>query len=329
MDRRRFLQGVVAGLLAAPVVAEAQQAGKVWRLGVLDPGVPVSDAEWSKTAFAEQLHRLGYVNGNNLIVYRRHAGGRIDQLPELATDLAGLTIDVIFTISTPGVEAARTATKTIPIVFVAVGDPVKTGLVRSLAHPGGNITGISSQLPDLGGKQLQLLKEFVPSLSRVAVLWNSANAASASALMDQERAAPSLGIQIKALNIRDAAELEPVLALLAQDRSVGALLVHPAAPMFEHRARIMEFAASRRMISMSSFRAGAEAGGLASYGPDLREHGRLAADYVDKILKGTKPSDLPVQQPTKFELVINLKTAKTLGLTLPPSLLLRADQVIE
>jgi putative ABC transport system substrate-binding protein len=329
MDRRRFLLTSLAGAVAVPRVARAQQAGKVWRLGVLDPGVAVSDAAWWKTPFAEQLHHLGYVNGHNLIVERRHAGGRIDQLPELAADLVRLKVDVLFTNSTPGVEAARTATKSIPIVFIAVGDPVGTGLVRTLAHPGENITGISAQLRELGGKQLQLLKEFVPSLSRVAVLWNPANAGSAIGLRDMEHAARPLGIQIRALAIRDAAELEAAFAALAQDRSAGALVVHPVAPMWEHRARIMEFAVNRRMIAVSSFKQMAEAGALAIYGSDLREQGRLAADYVDKILKGAKVGDLPVQQPTKFELVINLKTAKALGLTIPPSLLLQADQIIE
>ena len=268
------------------------------------------------------------MNGRNLSVERRYAGGRLDQLPPLAAELVRLKMDVLFTTSTPGVEAARTATKSIPIIFVAVGDPVQTGLVGSLAHPGENITGISSQLPEIGGKQLQLLKELVPSLSRVAVLRNPANAASARGLRDVEHAA-SLGFQIRAFAIRDAAELEAAFAALAQDRSVGALLVHPAAPMFEHRARIMDFAVNRRIVALSSFQLMAEAGALAIYGPDLKEHGRLAADYVDKILKGTKPSDLPVQQPTKFELVINLKTAKALGLTIPSSVLLQADQVVE
>ena len=329
MNRRHFLLASLAAGLATPFVTEAQPAGKVWRVGVLDPGIAVSDAAWSKTGFAEQLHHLGYVNGRNLIVERRYAGGRIDQLPELAADLVRLKVDVLFTISTPGVEAARTTTKSIPIVFVAVGDPVGTGLARSLAHPGENITGISSQLPDTGGKQLQLLKELAPRLSRVAVLWNSANTASASGLRELEHAALPFGILIRAFAIRDAAELEAAFAALVQDRSVGALVVHPAAPMFEHRERIMEFAVSRRMIALSSFKPMAEAGALGSYGPDLREHGRLAADYVDKIFKGAKPGDLPVQQPTKFELVINLKTAKALGLTIPPSVLARADQVIE
>jgi putative ABC transport system substrate-binding protein len=329
MDRRGFLLTLLAGALAAPEAAEAQQTGKVWRLGVLDPGLAVSDAAWAKTGFAEHLHHLGYVNGRNLVVERRHAGGRTDELPKLAADLVRLKVDVLFAISTPGVEAAGMATQSVPIVFVAVGDPVGTGLVKSLARPGGNITGISAQLRDLSGKQLQLLKELVPNLSRVAALWNPTNAASASGHKEEEEAARLSGIEIKALAIRDAAELEAALAALSQDQSVGALLVHPAAPIFEHRSRIMEIAVKRRMIALSSFKAMAEAGALASYGPDLREHGRLAAEYVDKILKGRKPADLPVQQPTKFEFVINLRTAKALGLTIPPSLLARADQVIE
>ena len=326
---RRTLLAQMAALLAAPLAPEAQQPRKVWRLGILDPGLAVSDAEWSNTPFAEHLHHLGYVNGRNLLVERRYAGGRIDQLPELAADLVRLKMDVLFTISTPGAEAARKATKTTPIVFVGVGDPVKTGLVSNLAHPGENITGISTQVIDLGSKQLQLLKELVPTLSRVVVLWNSGNAASASGVIDMQHAARPLGIQITPLAVREPTDLEAAFAALAQEPSTGALFVHPTAPMFEHRGRIMEFAVKRRMVAMSSFKSMAEAGGLASYGPDLRERERLAAQYVDKILNGINPGTLPVQQPTKFELVINLKTAKALGLTIPPSLLLRADQVIE
>src|SRR5262249_17955139 len=278
--------------------------------------------------FAERLQELGYTEGRNLVVERRLAEGRIERLPELAVDLVRLDVDVILAVTTPAVQAARAATLTIPIVFVGVADPVGTGLVESLARPGGNVTGISTRLVDLVAKQLQLLKELVPSLSRVAVLSNPENAASALSLKEAECVSRSFGIEVIGVAIRSPSDVGAALASLVRDRP-GALLIHSTAPMIERRVQILEFATSHRLPAVTAFRQMADAGALATYGPDARDGARRAADYVVKIFKGAKPGNLPVEQPTKLELVINLKTAKALGLTIPQSLLLRADQVIE
>jgi putative ABC transport system substrate-binding protein len=318
--------GMLAGsLLAAPLAAEAQQAGKVWRIGILAPGVPQDP---SRSPLLQPLRDLGYVENQNLVAERRYAEGKIERLPDLAAELVKLKVDVIFAVSTPGVQAAQKATTTIPIVFFGVSDPIGSGVVPSLARPGTNVTGISTQSLDLPGKGLQLLKELMPRTRRVAVLWNPSNPASAEALAEAERLAPSLSIKVIPVGIRNPAEMEAALGMIERDRP-DAVQVQPTAPMFELRRRIMEFAAANRVPSVSFQREMAEAGGLMSYGPSQVDMYRRAAAYVDKILKGTKPADLPVEQPTKFELIINLKTAKALGLTIPPSLLGRADEVIQ
>jgi ABC-type uncharacterized transport system substrate-binding protein len=326
IDRRTFLAGTGAVLLAAPLAADAQQARRVWRLGFLAPGFP---QDFSRSPVLMQtLQELGYVENQNLLVERRFAEGKTDRLPVMAAELVQLKVDVIFVISTPGVRAAQSATSTIPIVFVGVGDPVGSGVVLSFARPGSNTTGISTQLLDLNAKELQLLKEILPRARRVAILWNPANQASAASFAESERVAPTLNLTIVSVRLANPADVDTALAAMMRDRP-DAMLVHPAAPMFDVRSHLMEFATSNRLPTISFLREMAVAGGLLTYGPDLPHDTRLAAGYIDKILKGAKPADLPVMQPTKFELVINLKTAKALGLTIPPSLLGRADEVIQ
>jgi putative ABC transport system substrate-binding protein len=254
--------------------------------------------------------------------------GKIERLPAMAAELVQLKVDVIFTVSTPGVRAAQSATTTIPIVFVGVSDPVGSGVVLSLARPGANTTGVSTQLLDLNAKELQLLKEILPRARRVAILWNPANQASTASFADSERVASTLNMTIVPVRMANPADVDTALTAMMRDRP-DAMLVHPPAPMFEVRGHLMEFAASNRLPTVSSIREMAVAGGLLTYGPNAAHDTRLAAGYVDKILKGAKPADLPVMQPTKFELVINLSTAKALGLTIPPSLLGRADEVIQ
>jgi putative ABC transport system substrate-binding protein len=321
MDRRAFLAGSAA-LLAAPLAGEAQQAGKVARIGVL---VAPSAASFSPRieVFRKGLREHGYVEGKNIAFEYRYAEGKLDRLPDLAAELVALKVDVIVTASDPAVRAAQKATSTIPIVFAAVSDPVGNNLVESLARPGRNITGLSIQGPELDGKRLELLKEAVPGASRVAVLFWPAYPPK-----EREIAAQALGIQIISLPVRELGDFEPAFAT-ARKENVHALLTSPSALINSVRERIVEFAAKNRLPAMYAGPEFVEAGGLMSYAPSYTDLFRRAATYVDKILKGVKPAVLPVEQPTKFELVINLKTAKTLGLTIPQSLLQRADHVIE
>jgi putative ABC transport system substrate-binding protein len=324
-----FLASLAGGLLAAPLAAEAQPAGKVWRLGILSPSTTPSETARRQSPLMQKLAELGYVENQNLVVEYRAAEGKIDRLPDLAVELVQAKVDAIFTASSPGVQAARKATNIIPIVFTGVNDPVGLGLVASLGRPGGNVTGVSTLLAgELLAKQLQLLKEVIPRLSRMAVLWNPMNPGSREAMKDTEVVAPSLGIKIVPVAMEAPSDLNPALATIVRERA-EAVAVHPTAPMWEQRAQILDFAVKNRVLALSVVREFAQAGALLTYGPDLVDHVRLAAAYVDKIFKGTRPADLPVLQPTKFELIINLKTAKALGLTIPPSLLQRADQMIE
>jgi putative ABC transport system substrate-binding protein len=321
VDRRGFLLTALAGALAAPLVAEAQQAGKVARIGVL----AVSAAAFSPRieAFRKGLREHGYVEGKNIVFEYRYAEGKLDRLLDLATELVALKVDVIVTASLPVVRAAQKATSTIPIVFAAVGDPVATGLVKSLARPGQNITGLSILGPELDGKRLELLKEAVPKTSRVAILFGPE-----SPRKELEIAAQALGIQLISLPVRELGDFEPAFET-ARKENVHALLTSPSPLLNTVRERIVELAAKNRLPAMYAGPEFVEAGGLMSYAPSYTDLFRRAATYVDKILKGAKPGDLPVEQPTKFELVINLKTARALGLTIPPSVLARADQVIE
>jgi putative ABC transport system substrate-binding protein len=323
MDRRRFLVTSLAGALGAPLGAEAQQAGRVWRIGFLQWGV-AGGGEFD--AFRQGLRDLGYVEGKNVVIEKRNAEGRGDRLPGLVADLIRARVDVIVTFTTPAARAAQQVTTTIPIVTVSA-DPVGTGLVRSLAKPGGNTTGLSLVGPEADGKALELLKETVPGLKRVAFAWDPANAATVRRFQAVESAAQSLGLQVESVRVRESGELETALET-AITNNAGAVFF-PTAITTAYQRRIVGFAAQKRWPAMYTDRSVVEAGGLMSYSANVSEQLRRAAIYVDKILKGAKPADLPVEQATKFELVINLKTAKALGLTIPPSLLAQANQIIE
>ena len=312
--------------LSMPRPTEGQLPAKVWRLGVLDPGSP-TEAAARRSELTHSLRVLGYVEQQNLVVERRYAEGRIDRLPELAAELVQLKVDVIFTGTTPAVEAARRATDTIPIVFTSVADPVGSGLVASLARPGANVTGVSSQMADLTGKRLQLLKELIPGIRRIAVLWNPANQASARVLMDSQAVASSLGVTIFPVAMPNPADLTTAFSLMTRERP-DAVDVHATAPMWDLRSRIMELAATNRLPTSTANREMARVGALMTYGPDFQDQRRQAVALIAKIFKGARPSELPIEQPRKFELVINLKTAEKIGVSVPQSLLLRADEVI-
>jgi putative ABC transport system substrate-binding protein len=328
VDRRAFIGILAGGLLAAPLVAQAQPVGKVPRIGYLAGDSAAAHAQYAQ-AFSNGLRDLGYVEGKNLVIEFRWAEGKFERLPELAAELIRLPVDVIVAVGDPVIFAAKQATSSIPIVMVAVGDPVGRGFVASLARPGGNLTGISNLAVALTGKWLQMLEDTVPQLSEVSVLRNSANPTHPLFVAEAERIAPGLGLKLQTVGVLGSADLDAAFAAMVRERS-GALLVLPD-PVLSVLlgGRIAELALKNRLPALFAFKAQAEAGGLLSYGPNLVVNFRRAATYVDKILKGAKPGDLPVEQPTQFELVINLKTAKALGLTIPSSLLQRADQVIE
>ncbi len=331
ISRRAFIETIVGGLLAAPLAAEAQQARKVPRIGFLGTRTP-SDTSSAFDAFRQGLRELGWVEGQNIVIEYRWAEGRYERLPTLAAELVRLKVDIIVAVTTPGIQAAKNATETIPIVMISgSADPVGLGLIASLARPGGNVTGLSYSVGrEIFGKGLELLKETVPKVRRVAILSNPSNPASpVQPLIIREVyvAARSLGVQLL-LEARGPNGFDGAFAAMAKER-VGALLVVADSIFILHRTRLADLAAKSRLPAMYGFREHVEAGGLMSYGANLADLYRRAATYVDKILKGAKPADLPVEQPTKFELVINLKTAKALGLTIPQSLLGRADEVIE
>ena len=325
MNRRMFLSAVTGGFLAAPLAVEAQPAGKVPRIGYLSSGSATVNPE----AFRQGLRELGWVEGQNMAIDYRFAEDRFDRLPDLAAELVRLKVDVIVAGPTQPAVVPKNATRTIPIVMVSAADPVELGLIASLARPGGNVTGLSFSVnPELFGKGLEFLKEAVPKLRRVAVLSNPANPAQPRAIDKVKVAARSLAIPLQLLEARGPNEFAGAFAAMAKQR-VEALLVVAEGLFLRHRARLADLEAKYRLPSMHGLKENVEAGGLMSYGPSVVVTFRRAAVFVDKILRGTKPADLPVEQPTTFELVINLKTAKALGLTLPPALLQRADQVIE
>ena len=315
--------------LVAPLAAEGQQTGKIPRIGILG-NVPLTDPGSARLwgAFVQGLRDLGYVDGGNITIEYLSSEGKYERLPALAADLVRLKVDIIVAPAAQNVIAAKQATPTIPIVMVSVGDPVGNGLVASLARPGGNITGTSFLTSALVGKQLELLKQITPHASRLAILLNPANPGHPLALEEAKMAAHSLGVQLQALEARGSDDYERAFAATTRERA-GALFVPWDGTFLLHLTRITRLAAKTRLPTMYGHRGYVDAGGLACYGPSAPESFRLAATYVDKILKGAKPGDLPVEQPTKFELVINLKTAKTLGLTIPPGLLARADEVIQ
>jgi putative ABC transport system substrate-binding protein len=330
MDRRTFLASVTGGLLAAPPAAEAQQARKVVRIGVLEQGGsgPSPGSNKILGAFRQHLREMGYIEDQNLVMEYRFAEGRAERLPDLAAELVQLKVDVIVAGGTLGPLAAKRATTRVPIVLAAAGDPVGTGLVASLARPGGNVTGLSNHSADLTGKRLQLTKELVPGLSRIALLWNAANPIAVLVARETETAARTLGVEVQSIEVRAPDDFENALAAPIGG-GVGALFVVDDPLVFRYLRLIADFAIRNRLPATAFYKQFVEAGGVMSFGASLADLYRRAAIYVDKILKGAKPEDLPVEQPTKFELVINLQTAKALGLTIPPSLLQRADQVIE
>jgi putative ABC transport system substrate-binding protein len=309
-----------------PLAAHAQPATKVPRVGLLIAGS--SPGRSYLSAFRQGLHELGYVEGHSIATEYRWAEGNYERLPDLAAELVRLKVDVIVAVATPAVQAAKQATKAIPIVMLSVGDPVASGFVASVARPGGNITGLANIATELVGKQLQLLREVVPTFSLVAVLWNPANPSNASQLREAEAAARALGVRAQPLEAQGPSDIDRAFVAMTREHA-GALLVLSDSMLIAQRERIADLATKSRLPAVYGLRLHAEAGGLMAYGANLLDLVRLAATFVDKILKGAKPADLPVEQPTKFELVINLKTAKALGLTIPPSVLGRADQVIQ
>jgi putative tryptophan/tyrosine transport system substrate-binding protein len=327
MDKRVISLALGAMLLALCIPAHAQQPAKVPRIGVLWLYSPTIASPFAE-AFRQGLRGLGYVEGQNIALEERWAEGRFDRLPSLAAELVRLNVDIIVTTSTPGAQAGQQATKSIPIVLTLVSDPVESGLVGSLARPGGNVTGLSLMHPDLTGKRLELLKEVIPKLSRLAVLSNSANPIIPPLLRETEAAARALGIQLQVVEVRGPTEFDGAFSAMTRDRA-GALVVLPDGIFQNERRRIAALAVKSRLPAMYAWREAVEDGGLMSYGASVPDIFRRAATYVDKILKGAKPAELPVEQPIKFEFVINLKAAKQIGLTIPPNVLARADKVIK
>jgi ABC-type uncharacterized transport system substrate-binding protein len=322
-----FVVRLALALLAAPLATEAQQPAQIYRIGYLGPGSG-STLPAALDAFRQQLRQLGYVEGQNLGIEYRWAADRDDQLPSLAADLVRRKVDVIVVEGhTPAIQAAKQATGTIPIVMGVSGDPVKTGLVESLARPGGNVTGLSLLTPELAPKRLELLKEAVPTLARVAVLWNAANPVKVLDWHETQAAASALGLQLQSLEVRGPPDFDGAFDAATRDRA-DALVVLPDGLINSHRKQILDFAMASRLPGMYPYREFVDAGGLMSYAPSYVDLFRRAAVYVDRILQGTKPADLPVEQPTKFELVLNMKTAQALRITFPPTLLILADEVI-
>jgi putative ABC transport system substrate-binding protein len=323
---KKFLCALGILLSALSFRVEAQQPTKLTKIGFLTAEQPIRAR---MEAFRQRLRDLDYVEGRNLTIEIRDAKGNLERLPELANELVGLKLDVIIVAgSTPATLATKDATKTIPIVFLGISDPVKTGLVASLARPGGNLTGLTNIHTELSGKRLELLKETIPKLSRVAVLWDPRGTGSALSWKETQLAARELGLKVHSMEVRNVNDFENAFKEAIKARS-GALAVTGTPLLGAHRKRIADLAVSARLPSLFTTNESVDVGGLMSYGPNTTELYRRAAVYVDKILHGTKPADLPVEQPTKFELVINLRTAKQIGLTIPQSVLYRADKVIK
>jgi ABC-type uncharacterized transport system substrate-binding protein len=325
MKKKNLTLFVLVALVLAPLYQTgAQEPTRIPRIGILRPGAP-PDAFLE--AFMQGLRDLGYVEGKNIQIEIRFAEGKTDRLPELATELVRLKVDALYGLSTPVIFALKQATKTIPIVFNGTSDPIGTGIVASLAHPGGNITGVTLMASDLWPKRLELLKEVVPKLSRVAMVWNEGSAGMTLEAKATEEVAGQLGLVVQDRGIKDSNELEVVFGVISKDRPDGFLaLMDPV--LNSYRKRILNFLIKNRLPAIFENKQWVEDGGLISYGPDFPNAMRRAAALMDKILKGAKPADLPVEQPMKFELVINLKAAKQIGLTIPPNVLARADRVI-
>jgi putative ABC transport system substrate-binding protein len=326
MKRREFITLLGGAAASLPLVLRAQQPAKLPTVGFLGAGTPSTYSQWV-AAFMQQLRARGWIEGRNIVIELRWAEGKNERYADIAAEFVRLNVDVIVTTGTAAVVAAKQATSVIPIVFTSAGDPVATGLVASLARPGGNVTGLSNQLPDVAGKRLELLREIIPDLHRLAILTNAGNPIGALEMGEVQAAARTLGLEILPLEIRRAEDIGPAFEAL-KDRADALYVV--AEPLLSgNHVRISTLALGARLPTLLGIRDYVEAGGLVSYGPNTPDLFRRAADLVDKILRGAKPKDIPVEQPAKFDLVINLTTAKALGLTIPPTLLARADEVIE
>jgi putative ABC transport system substrate-binding protein len=326
-EHKKIIRLVIWTLVFAPwLSAQAQQSGRIPRIGILELASPSASANQFK-ALQQGLRELGYIEGKNISFEHRYADGKIERLPELAVELVGSKVDVIVTRSTGSIRAAMNASKTIPIIFPSAGAPVEDGLVASLAKPGGNVTGVTQLSAELDGKKLEILKQTAPKVTQVGLLWTVGSARVDNRAREADPAAKGLGIQLHSLELKSAEDFARVFDI-AKQVGVQALSLAPSPLLFTHRSVIFDFAAKNRLPAMYSTKDFVEAGGLMSYGQDIVDNWRRAATFVDKILKGAKPSDLPVEQATKFELVINLKTAKQIGLTIPPNVLARADRVI-
>jgi putative ABC transport system substrate-binding protein len=320
---------IALSILFAPLATEAQPPPKVPRIGCLSTRSPAdASAQSYLRAFRQGLRELGYVEGQNIAIEYRWAEGQQEVLPHLAAELVRLQVDVIVTSAEPAIRAAKEATAVIPIVMAVTGDPVGSGLVASLARPGGNITGLSLMGTELGSKLLELLKQAAPKASRIAVLWNAAYPVKARELAEMQAAARLLGMTLHPVEVRALADFDTAFASMTRERPHGLITVSDPLTL-THRRQIVDFAAHNRLPMISEVKEFAEAGGLMTYGPSLPDMFRRAAYYVERILKGAKPTDLPVEQPTKFELVLNRKTAQALGITFPPTLLVLADEVIQ
>ncbi len=324
---RRELIAALGGAAVWPLSARAQEGGRKYTIGIFSAGSEHAEIPALTAAFFEALRELGWVEGKNVAFEHRYAENRLERLPELAADLVRRKVDVIAAAGTLAPLAAKRATTTIPIVMIAAGDPLGSGLVASLARPGGNVTGMSLMAPDLGAKRLELLKEVLPRLSRVAVLWNADNPYSVLVFKETQAGGRTLGIEVRSLEVRGPDDFDSAFEA-ARGLRPDALITVEDPLTGDHRTRIAEFTARQQLPSLHGIREFVAAGGLISCGPSIADPSRRAAYYVDKILRGAKPADLPVQQPTKFEMVINLKTAKALGLELPASVLARADELI-
>jgi putative ABC transport system substrate-binding protein len=322
MRRREFIT-LLGGGAAWPLGALAQPSGKIWRMGFIARG-----HETFYDALFEGLREFGYAEGRNLIVERRYAGDSTRRFQEFAAEMVRLKVDIIIVVTTPAALAVKNATTTIPVVFPNAINPVETGVVASLAHPGGNVTGGAAQTAVLSAKRLEIVKEVLPSLSLAAVLWNAANPALAFAWRDTQAAAGALGVSLQPHELRDPKDFEVAFAMMAQQRPDVFIVLQDALTL-QHRKAIIDFAVRERLPGMFVAKEWVEVGGLMSYGESLPEMYRRGAYFVDRILKGAKPAELPVEQVTKFELVLNLKAAKTIGLTIPETILVRADEVIE
>jgi len=329
MSRRTLVTAVLllAAAAGCPPV-DAAQAPKIAKIGLLNPSTPAAAAHLTE-AFRQGLRELGYVEGKTFVLETRYGEARAERLPELARELVGLKMDVIVASSDSAIAAVAQQTQTIPIVMAISTDPVGARLVASLARPGGNVTGFSTMSPELSGKRLELLREAVPGLSRVAFIWNPEIAGNRLELNEAEAAARSLRLQLQLVEVRRSADINPAFSAVTKGRAEALILAWPNPALFSNRHQLQSFAQSNRLPSMYGTRDFVDAGGLMSYGPNTADNFRRAAVYVDKILKGTKPADLPVEQPTRFELVINMKTAKALGITFPQTILIRADHLIQ